>query len=337
LTFFSCVLTMKFFLLVAAVVCVATASLSDEFDAWAQKYGKTYADEAERAYRMNVFSANKAKIAMMNARGAKETYGLNSFADRTHAELTKSRTSKSLKVAMRRTNMPTVVAPAARKTLPDIFNWVEKGAVTSVKDQGDCGSCWSFGAVGTMEGQLFLKTGKLTNLSEQNLVDCDHVCQYFSGEKECDLGCDGGMEANAFQYVIDNGGINLLEDYPYTARDGTCKYDASKAVKGFNNWTFVIVEQEDDLRQYLYDNGPVSVGVHADEWFFYHKGIFDSSCERENDHAVLLTGWGEENGTPYWIIKNSWGDSWGMDGYIHLIRGKNKCGMLDLMTQIHMN
>jgi len=328
---------MKFFLLVASVVCVATASLSDEFDAWAQKYGKTYADEAERAYRMNVFSANKAKIAMMNARGAKETYGLNSFADRTHAELTKSRTSKSLKVAMRRTNMPTVVAPAARKTLPDIFNWVEKGAVTSVKDQGDCGSCWSFGAVGTMEGQLFLKKGKLENLSEQNLVDCDHECQTYGGYKICDEGCDGGMEPNAFQYVIKNNGINLLKDYPYTAKVGKCAFNAKTAVGGFKSWAYVTVKHEDDLRQYLYDHGPVSIGVHADEWFYYSGGVFDSSCKTENDHAVLLTGWGEDsNGTPYWIIKNSWGTSWGIKGYIHLIRGKNKCGMLEMMSQIHM-
>jgi len=327
---------MKWFI-VAALVCVATASLSEEFDAWATKYGKTYATEAERAYRMNVFAETKAKIAMLNARKSSERYGLNAFADRTHEELTKSYTSKSLKAVMKGSDLPRIVAPHAKvNDLPTEFNWVDRGAVTSVKDQGNCGSCWAFGAVGTMEGQVFLNTGKLVDLSEQNLVDCDHECQYFSGVKECDLGCDGGEEANAFQYVIKNGGINLLKDYPYTAREGSCKYDASTAVKGFKNWTFVTVEQEDDLRQFLYDNGPVSVGVHADEWFYYSGGIFDSSCETHNDHAVLLTGWGEENGTPYWIIKNSWGEDWGIDGYIHLIRGKNKCGILELMSQIHM-
>lgn len=326
------------FVVVAALVCVATASLADEFDEWAKKYGKTYDSIAERLYRMSVFEKTKEKVAKLNARATSETYGLNAFADRTEEELTKRYTARSLKTIMNLVDFNTVVAPSANvSALPKSFNWVSKGAVTSVKDQGDCGSCWAFGAVGTMEGQLFLKKGKLENLSEQNLVDCDHECQYFSGTKLCDEGCDGGMEPNAFQYVIKNNGINLLKDYPYTATAGKCKFNSKTAVSGFRSWHYVTVKAEDDLRQYLYENGPVSVGVHADEWFYYTGGIFESSCKTENDHAVLLTGWGEDSkGTPYWIIKNSWGKSWGIDGYIHLLRGKNKCGILEMMSQIKM-
>jgi len=326
------------FVVVAALVCVATASLADEFDEWAKKYGKTYDSIAERLYRMSVFEKTKEKVAKLNARATSETYGLNAFADRTEEELTKRYTARSLKTIMNLVDFNTVVAPSANvSALPKSFNWVSKGAVTSVKDQGDCGSCWAFGAVGTMEGQLFLKKGKLDNLSEQNLVDCDHECQYFSGTKLCDEGCDGGMEPNAFQYVIKNNGINLLKDYPYTATAGKCKFNSKTAVSGFRSWHYVTVKAEDDLRQYLYENGPVSVGVHADEWFYYTGGIFESSCKTENDHAVLLTGWGEDSkGTPYWIIKNSWGKSWGIDGYIHLLRGKNKCGILEMMSQIKM-
>jgi len=326
-------------LLVAALVCVASASLSDEFDAWAQKFGKTYASVEERQYRMFVFRQNKAKINKLNAMNSGVTYRLNAFADRTVDELTKRYTARTLKSAMKGVQFSSVLAGPANLTyLPKYFNWLDKGAVTSVKDQGDCGSCWAFGSVGTMEGQLFLKYGKLVDLSEQNLVDCDHECQLYSGEKVCDEGCNGGMEPNAFQYVIKNNGINTLEDYPYTGYEGSCKYDASKAIHGWTSWNYVTVNAEDDLRQYLYDNGPVSVGVHADEWFFYDGGVFDSDCDVENDHAVLLTGWGEtDDGTPYWIIKNSWGTDWGMDGYIHLIRGKNKCGILEMMSQIQMD
>jgi len=326
------------FVVVAALVCVATASIAEEFDAWAQKYGKTYSSESERQRRFEIFKENKAKIEKMNSLALSETYGLNPYADMTHEELTHRFTRRTLKSVMTGVQLNTEVAPAANlSALPKSFNWVSKGAVTSVKDQGDCGSCWAFGAVGTMEGQLFLKKGKLENLSEQNLVDCDHECQTYSGYKICDEGCDGGMEPNAFQYVIKNNGINTLKDYPYTAKEGKCKFDSAKAVKGFSSWNYVTVKKEDDLRQYLYENGPVSVGVHADEWFYYSGGVFNSACQTENDHAVLLTGWGEtSDGTPYWIIKNSWGTDWGIKGYIHLIRNKNKCGILEMMSQIKM-
>jgi len=125
------------------------------------------------------------------------------------------------------------------------------------------------------------------------------------------------------------------DDYPYKARDGQCQFDSSKAYK-FSNWTYVIVkpEHEDDLREYLYKQGPVDIGVYADTWPYYSGGIFDNSCRTENDHAVLLVGWGEENGKPYWLIKNSWGEDWGENGYIRLVRNKNECGMLELMAMV---
>jgi len=324
---------------VAALVCGAfAADLADEFNAWCTKFNKVYASDEERAYRMKVFGDNVAEIAQLNAENNGATFGVNAYSDRTHDELVRSFTSRSLKSVMRNVEMETIVAPPANlSALPKEFDWAKKGAVTGVKDQGNCGSCWAFGAVGTMEGQLYLKKKKLENLSEQNLVDCDHECQTYSGYKICDEGCDGGMEPNAFQYVIKNNGINLLKDYPYTAKVGKCKFNSATAVKGFKSWTYVTVKKEDDLRQFLYDNGPISVGVHAEEWFHYSGGIFDSSCQLQNDHAVLLTGWGEDSkGTPYWIIKNSWGTSWGIKGYIHLIRNKNKCGILEMMSQIHM-
>jgi len=319
-------------------VCFAAASVSEEFEQWMTRYNKKYDTEKEKMYRMVVFESNLRHIAELNAANDGTKYSVNAFADRTHEELKKRYTARiSPENAKKMKENRVVLAPAADVSkLPKKFSWVEKGAVTSVKDQADCGSCWAFGAVGTMEGQLYLSKGKLIDLSEQNLVDCDEECQDFPDWGYiCDEGCDGGMEPNAFQWVIKNGGINTLEDYPYEGRDGKCRFNKTSAIGGFTNWTYVEVKHEDDLRQYLYDHGPVSVGVHADEWFYYSGGVFDSSCQTENDHAVLLVGWGEKNDTPYWIIKNSWGTDWGIDGYIHLIRGKNKCGILEMMSQIH--
>jgi len=322
---------------VAALVCIATASFSEEFEAWMKKYNKKYSSLEEKMYRYKVYAENVRKIASMNSASSRSVYGVNAFTDRTLDELRKTRLSRTFAKSMKGAFTNHTVAPHAKvNELPKSFDWRDKGAVARVKDQGDCGSCWAFGAVGTMEGQVFLEKGKLLELSEQNLVDCDKECQDFPGMgKLCDDGCDGGMEPNAFQFVIKNG-INLYDDYPYEAYEDTCRYDASKAITGFSSWDYVTVDVEDDLRQYLYENGPVSVGVHAEEWFYYSGGVFDSYCQTENDHAVLLTGWGEtDDGTPYWIIKNSWGTDWGMDGYIHLLRGKNKCGILELMSQIH--
>ena len=329
----------KLLVVAAAVAGVALAGIADDFEAWARKYGKTYATAEEREQRLRVFEENVRLIARKNAESAGERYAVNAFADMTEAELQRRFTSRALQKGMRTLGMPSVRArPADAARLPKQFDWVEKGAVSPVKNQKSCGSCWAFGAVGTMEGQWFLRTGKLAEFSEQNLVDCDHECMVFPGttEESCDDGCDGGMEPNAFQYVIKNNGIMLRSDYPYTGRVGKCKFDPARVVGHFTNWTFVTVDHEDDLRQYLYDHGPVSVGVHADEWFYYSGGVFNSTCQTENDHAVLLTGWGEDaNGTPYWIIKNSWDTTWGIDGYIHLYRGNNKCGILEMMSQIH--
>ncbi|BHF69068.1 hypothetical protein SprV_0301210900 [Sparganum proliferum] len=195
------------------------------------------------------------------------------------------------------------------KDLPESVNWDKEGAVTSVKNQGQCGACWSFSACGAIEGAIQIKTGILRSLSEQQLVDCSW--------EDGNQGCNGGLMPLAFQYVQRNG-IEADVNYKYTGRDGVCRYRRDLVVANVTGYAELPEGDEGSLQRAVATIGPISVGIDAADPGFmsYSHGVFVSkTCSPYTiDHGVLAVGYGTENGQPYWLVKNSWGRSWGENG-----------------------
>ena len=203
-------------------------------------------------------------------------------------------------------------------------DWREKGAVTEVKNQGQCGSCWSFSATGSLEGQHFLKKGELVSLSEQNLIDCSTI---FGNH-----GCQGGLMDNAFKYIEENKGVDTEKSYPYQAHNELCRFREKNIGASCNGYVDIPRRDERALTQAVQTIGPISIAIDASRptFHYYKKGVYyDRLCSSTKlDHGVLVVGYGSEEGQEYYIVKNSWGPQWGMEGYVLMSRNReNNCGI----------
>jgi C1A family cysteine protease len=293
------------------------------FTSFVKKFNKKYTSD-EFFPRYAIFKANYNKIRHHNQGKHSFAMAINEFADMTFEEFHSKMTGyKSVdRAVLRAANVDNEDAPHNNlKSVAASVDWRQQGAVTPVKNQQQCGSCWAFSTTGSTEGAHAIKTGTLVSLSEQQLVDC-------SGP-EGNQGCNGGMMDQGFQYIITNNGITTEAAYPYTATDGTCNTQVTPAAT-LSSFQDVQAGSETALLAAV-NIGPVSVAIEADQscFQFYSGGILsDPSCGMQLDHGVLVVGYGTDpTGVNYWIVKNSWGASWGEQGYIRLIRGQNECGI----------
>eukprot|EP00245_Coleochaete_scutata_P016469 TRINITY_DN7704_c0_g1_i1.p1 TRINITY_DN7704_c0_g1~~TRINITY_DN7704_c0_g1_i1.p1 ORF type:complete len:382 (+),score=87.73 TRINITY_DN7704_c0_g1_i1:75-1220(+) len=316
----------------------ATRDAENQFKQFIVEHGKLYAGE-DYFHRLEVFRGNLKKAALNQILDPTAQHGITPFFDLTEDEFAEK--FLGLRVSPDLTDAVTRGPDLPVGNLPDDFDWREKGAVTEVKNQGMCGSCWAFSATGALEGANFLKTGKLVSLSEQQLVDCDHDCDPVIKEA-CDSGCAGGLPNNAFEYMIENGGLETEAAYPYQGMDNKCKFEKGKVAATVANFTVVPVDEE-QIAAYLLKYGPLAVGINAAFMQTYMGGVScPLLCNRHHlDHGVLLVGYGKSGFSParlrhkpYWVIKNSWGAHWGEEGYYKICRGKGECGLNTLVSAV---
>jgi cathepsin L len=306
------------FLFAACVSAYTNDEYSTAFTSWVKEHNKMYAAD-EFLARFNIFKSNMDYVRDWNAAGSSTVLGLNIMADLSNSEY------RNIYLGTR-IDASNVVAQEFVPTEPtaDVVDWRTKGAVTGIKDQGQCGSCWSFSATGSTEAASFQKTGKLVSLSEQNLMDCSTAYG--------NQGCNGGLMDSAFKYIIANKGIDTEASYPYTAKSGTCHYTAANSGASITNYKDVAAKSESAL-QTAVNMAPVSVAIDASHNSFqlYKSGVYyESACSSSNlDHGVLAIGYGTDaSNVDYWLVKNSWGLSWGTQGYINMSRNKNNnCGI----------
>jgi C1A family cysteine protease len=321
---------LSFFLLVA----VASGSLIDKFEDWIREFKIKFETYKHYDSMLEKWIENHKFIEEINSKNLTYKLGHNQFSGMDSTEF---RSYLGVSKLLFEENKNTVKKMPLRTVskVPKAIDWVEMGAVTPVKDQGQCGSCWSFSTTGAIEGAYFIKTGILESFSEQQLVDCDNRK---NGGK--DMGCKGGLMDNAFDWVSKNSGLCTEKDYPYnsgtTQTSGSCQTKCTEKpdsnVVGFID----IPSSSDEEMMNALSMQPVSIAIEADqrEFQLYKSGVFTGACGTNLDHGVLAVGYGTLDGQDYYLVKNSWSTSWGASGYILLGRGPQynkgdgQCGML---------
>jgi len=276
--------------------------------------------EHQKEYESVAEFQRKLEIFVENLRHIESHAEFSPYMDLTHEEFKNGLTLNLANLAELKATMAPYVGKLMMGEVPESYDWRDHNAVSPVKDQKRCGSCWAFSAVGNIEGVYAIKNGSIKTFSEQQLVDCDDE----------DGGCNGGFMNNAFHYLSTHGGLMTDNDYPYTGTGGTCKFNPLGVAVELTTFQDVS-KNEDEIKNTLFENGPLAIAVNATPFQFYTKGILTPTKQSCNpaglNHGVTLVGYGSENGQNFWIIKNSWGKTWGEQGYIRLARGIGACGM----------
>jgi xylem cysteine proteinase len=312
----------------AALAMASVVPYENMFLDFIEEYGKVYAHVDEMEERFAIFKSNVDRIMYHNSQDLPWTLDVNEWADMTWEEFSEGRLGLEFdgglpEVSDYEIDLATLVNAEAE------IDWVSRGYVTDVKNQGQCGSCWAFSSTGSIEGAAEIKEGRLTSLSEQQLVDCSTQ----------NSACNGGLMDYAFEDIQKElGGLCNEDAYPYKGRKGSCQTScqAVAQISGYND----VAEGSDAAMIEALQNGPVAVAIEADQFSFqfYNGGVMTGRCGSNLDHGVLLVGYGTDNGKDYYKIKNSWGSRWGEKGYIRIGRGDSygqygQCGVLAAASQ----
>ncbi|CAH1389724.1 unnamed protein product [Nezara viridula] len=303
------------------VISLLATCLAKDWKSFKVNFNKMYTGLSEELKRMAAYEANKMWVENHNKRyengQVSFKVAMNEFGDLDDEEFGKKYLSTTGTVMNKLKNVHHSFNEQITSVVPESMNWTMKGAVTPVKEQKSCGACWAFSATGAIEGQIFKKTGKLIPLSAQHLLDCS--------SKFGNRGCKGGMPFKAFRYILQHG-VQTDESYPYLGEEGKCQYTDNKQVVKIKAFAFIkkIGDKENTLKTAVAHVGPISACVWASRAYrFFSGGIYqDEECINNTNvnHAVLVVGYGREKEMDYWLIKNSWGMSWGEYGYGKMIR-----------------
>lgn len=320
---------LSIFVVLTLVSNVFSASIMDRFHQWVETFHFQFRDDSHFYDVYRKWASNDRFIEVSNSQNLTYTLGHNQFSGMDTHDFREYLLSFEKPVFETQSVQNEITA------VPKSVDWVAAGAVTPVKDQGQCGSCWSFSSTGAVEGAYFVKYGTLVSFSEQQLVDCDTLT---NGGR--DHGCNGGLMDNAFAWIKKNGGLCSEQDYPYVsgttktagACKTTCKVNGNSMVQSFVD----VKPNSDDAMMSAVAQQPVSVAIEADQPAFqlYKSGVFTGACGTTLDHGVLVVGYGSDGTLDYYTVKNSWGPTWGLNGYIRLGKGESynkgagQCGVL---------